>query len=270
MSSLTQKLSNTKTAQWYAAQLGPGRPGRRRTYVHALHTAVNESPTATLSRDAIVAAVGGRTSSTLYSLVGQSSRASLLNQHGDDLRRTQRYGEVVDGLVIETKVWSHWRFREGWLDELVRLDSEDSKLAAETLIRVLVTWATRNPHLAVMLECAPPLSAVEDLLVICGGNARLAEQVAAVLTQVVTLALDPAEPSSSAVLDMVRDKLNELLAGPRPPVELALELADRVTEALADLEYHLPALSPEQRRNMHDEVRPQLITLLRSLEEHDA
>lgn len=109
MSSLIHKLTNTKTATWYDEH--GRRSGRRREYTQYFNATVNatgnESPSAPIDRNAIVNAMDRQSASTIYKLFGPRANVSLLNQHDEPVRDTQKYREVVDGLVIESKVSSH-------------------------------------------------------------------------------------------------------------------------------------------------------------------
>ncbi|MGI5243270.1 hypothetical protein [Dactylosporangium sp. CA-139066] len=272
MESVAFNLNSTTTARWYAAQLDVGK-GRRRQYLRVLDHSLRRSPELP-DRNRISTLAGVRTPSTLYSNFGPSAQTALINQHSEEMRFGTP-GDVVQSLVIETKVYNHWRYREAWLAELSSTRPDDRGFASETLVRVLVTWAVANPDLAKLLHHSPPLSVIEDLLKICGTGEdvlALAGRVNRLLTRVVRTALRSDQPSSNAVLDLVRDELTALVNNESRdlPGSLPRELTDSVGAALIDLEYNLPRLPEKDRKMVADELRPLIAHVLDLLGEADA
>jgi hypothetical protein len=95
---------------------------------------------------------------------------------------------VPEMLVAETKVWSYWPHRVGWMHELFRADELTRPAVAECLIRVLLDWAVREQGLAAALDHAPPACAVEDLVVIREGQLG-ADEAGSVLREALRLRL---------------------------------------------------------------------------------
>jgi hypothetical protein len=260
---LTYQLLHTTTARWYAECLSSGKAGQRSKYVQTLAEALRSAAGKPIERAALVAAAGGRSGSTLYSLFGRKAADALLNRHEQHLRATQPIRDVVDGLVVEAKVWSHWPHREAWLAQLLRTGSVDRRVAADTLVQVLAAWAVRNPELAAALERQPPLSTVEDLLLICA-NPIPAGQARDVLAEVIRLACEVEHPSPPAVLGAVQRDLSTLVAGAEATTQdWAGSLIAGIADLLADLAYHLPRLSEAERLRLTTEAGPQLATALR-------
>jgi hypothetical protein len=258
---LTHQLLHTTTARWYAECLSPGRAGQRGKYVQTIAQALRSAAGKPVDRTALVAAVGGRSGSTLYALFGRKAADALLNRHEPQLRATQPIRDVVDGLVVEAKVWSHWPHREAWLAQLLKHGSADRRVAADTLVQVLAAWAVRNPELAAALERQPPLSAVEDLLLICP-NPIPAGHARDVLAEVIRLACDGSRPP--AVLRVVQRDLAALVAGSAATAhDRAGSLIAGIAELLADLAYHVPTLTEDERLRLADAAGPQLTTALR-------
>ncbi|MFI5889757.1 hypothetical protein ACIA5D_06510 [Actinoplanes sp. NPDC051513] len=115
-------------------------------------------------------------------------------------------------LIDETKVWSYWPHRVGWMHELYRAGEVTRAAVAECLVRVLLDWAVREPRLASALEQSAPVCAIEDLLVIREGRlgAEAADQV---LRRAIRLRLTPGS-STDGVLHQLRP---ELRPAPVPP-----------------------------------------------------
>jgi hypothetical protein len=74
---------------------------------------------------------------------------------------------AVDQLIDEAKVWTYWPYRESLS---LRYRTEPGLDGAELLASTVGSWARRNRGLAGALQCAPPVCAVEDLLVLCPGR----------------------------------------------------------------------------------------------------
>lgn len=125
----------------------------------------------------IVEAAGAEGSrSTFYEVAGAHARHPLI----DDLIRDGRLdsiqlalcfrrGDAVTQLVDETKVWSFWPYRERLLAQFAAVPTPAEGMEA-ALAQALTAWAVRHPALAAALDHAPPACAVEDLMIIKGGQ----------------------------------------------------------------------------------------------------
>lgn len=161
-----------------------------------------------LSWTDVVAAVQPRGSrTTFFSVAGPHAKRPLLGAYKAALARDLVGCLSTDGaaqmLVDETKVWSYWPHRVGWTDELFQVGGE--AVAAERLVRVLLDWAEREPRLASALGHAPPVCAVEDLVVLRRGSVAAAS-VAALLREAIRLRLAEGR-SIEAVLQQLRPEL---------------------------------------------------------------
>jgi len=191
---LTGDLDDTVIARWYRAARFRPDPGRResggvlqrtnwqtRTRYYETLVGLLDVPGDSvngLARETLTAAAGQRRPSTLYYLVSPKSAGSLagalLTAPGPRLYERRRGEGAIDLLISETKVWSYWPHREGWLAALDDLAITDRWLAAASLVRVLADWAMQTPSLATAAAFAPPVAAVEDLLLLAdGGRAHL-------------------------------------------------------------------------------------------------
>lgn len=295
---LTAELEDTAVARWYRAarfrpnpgRLDPGRqdPGRReagsaqqrlnwQTRTRYYQTLVefldaSDGVVDDLERDALAAAAGQRRPSTLYYLVSPRSPGSLagtLRTPAASRLYERRHGErVLDLLVTETKVWSYWPHREGWLEALGDLGVVDRWLAAASLVRVVADWAAATRPVASAAGFAPPLAAIEDLLTVADtgrsptdrgdADARLPE-VTALLATVARCALDGTGAGPGFVLGVVHHRLAALVARPPAPAE---RITSEVADALTQLEHLLPGLPGDERRRMSDELSPRLRAVL--------
>ncbi|OHV31033.1 MULTISPECIES: hypothetical protein [Pseudofrankia] len=290
---LTAELEDTAVARWYrAARFRPDTARRetggtlqrlnwhtRTRYYETLVQFLDASDGSIngLARDALAAAAGQRRPSTLYYLVSPKSPGSLagtLRTASSSRLYERRHGErVLDLLVTETKVWSYWPHREGWLEALDDLAVVDRWLAAASLVRVVADWAVGSPPLAGAAGFTPPLAAVEDLLTLAdpgpgraradgaGGDARLAE-VTGLLTTVARTALGASGVGPAFVLGAVHRRLATLVT--RPPAQ-SEKITTDIVDLLTQLEHLLPGLSTEERRRMADELSPRLRAVLDQL-----
>lgn len=187
---LTTELDGTAVAGWYRAARFRPDPTRRepgglvqrlnwQTRTRYYETLVDQlgltgGTTDGLARDALAAAAGQRRPSTLYYLVSPKSPGSLagalLAATPRRLYEKRRGERVLDLLVTETKVWSYWPHRAGWLAGLDDLTVTDRWLAAASLVRVVADWAMCSRSLATAAGFAPPVAAVEDLLRLADGS----------------------------------------------------------------------------------------------------
>jgi hypothetical protein len=112
---------------------------------------------------------GSRT--TFYDIAGAHAKHSLI---GDllahetvdlmHLALIYRRATAVEQLIDEAKVWSFWPYRERMARRCHSKTGCDRQEPAEVLTASLQRWARRNRALAAATEYAPPVCAVEDLL----------------------------------------------------------------------------------------------------------
>ncbi len=200
---------------------------------------------------------GAQSASTLYTLTGPRAQSSLLAQVSADLIAAGPRCDAVARLAVEVKVWSHWPYRAGWLTELGNAEPHSRQFAAATLIRVLALWAHSSQRLAASYACDPPLSVVEDLVVIAAGNAS-GPQARELLAQVIELARGPVGAAPDEVLEAVSADLAAIGLVGRPVFG---EVTDRLAESLAALRHLWPRLALEQRSQLHEEFGPEFANL---------
>jgi hypothetical protein len=293
---LAGELEESVVARWYrAARFRPdmaARPGNaaaqrlnwatRTRYYETLIELISATDGATdgLARDALAAAAGQRRPSTLYYLVSPRSPGSLAGALTSAAPRRlyekQRGERVLDLLVLETKVWSYWPHREGWVGALDDLAVTEPWLAAAGLVRVLADWAVSARDLATSSRFAPPAAAVEDLLLLVDtatpatsatrgadhADDGLHAEVTDLLTAVVRTALASPGTGAGFVLGTVHRRLANLVAAPSAaPDQLTTDLTDLLTE----LEHVLPTLGDVTRARMADELGPRLRSALGAL-----
>jgi hypothetical protein len=158
---------------------------------------------------------------------------------------------VPQMLVDETKVWSYWPHRVGWMHELFRADELTRPAVAECLVRVLLDWAVREQGLAAALEHAPPACAIEDLVVIREGQVTAAE-AEQVLREAIRLRLTsgcstegilhrqrrhfrPAPPPSAGNRSLAQ-AIDQLTRNSRAPYEQRRQAVAMMREAIGLLE----------------------------------
>lgn len=287
MTCLHEDLHGAVIARWYATVHGAAGAERdagqgtvrrapwatREKYYRALLSCLADEPGVDSARrlegshelrTALTAAAGVRSSSVLYSLAGSKVPTSMLAQVPGALAEISGPGRDIGyRLAAETKVWSHWPYRAGWLAELRVAGSQNRPLAAATLIRVLAAWAHDNRPLAAFNLCEPPLSAAEDLLIISAGKAR-APDVMAVLREVIRLGCGPWGAAPGEVLEAVTDRLMAIAPGGG---DVADELAGQLAELLSELRLLLPQLTSQQLGRLRDEFAFELADMAETLGE---
>lgn len=215
-SSLVTRLQQTVATGWRdKPRIRNSHWETKQNYYRAVIQYVEDHGASGLHWKTVVQRAGG-CDSTFYDVVGTSARHSLLRAYaGTDLTSCYERSEVVERLIDEAKVWAYWPVRTGWLTELKQVDGVGPAAAAECLIRVLAVWADRNPKLAEALDHAPPICAVEDLLVIDGAS-RTSTDAVELLRRVVRLALSPLGVFSDGVINAVRHELRGDVATTTP------------------------------------------------------
>jgi hypothetical protein len=213
---------------------------------------------------------------------------------------------VLDLLVTETKVWSYWPHREGWLSALDDLTVIDRWLAAASLIRVVADWAMCSRSLATAASFAPPVAAVEDLLRLADGgrpggatadrpgDGKPANPAApgangAGTREASSAARRPAPPVdpglaavTALLTTVVRTAVEAsgigpafVLAAVHPSLTSLVSVAgpgtEKITAEVADvmtqLAHQLPRLAADERARIADELTPRLRAVLTLLAE---
>jgi hypothetical protein len=168
-------LEDTVAARWRRRLVG-ARPDQKRhwrtkvTYYDAVFTLLESGSGDALSWRTIVDAVRPRGHrSTFYEVAGPNAKHPLvgayLEESGDagieamQIALIYRRGMAVQQLIDETKVWSYWPHREGMPC------ADDASLGA-----AVAAWTRRCPKVAAALGYAPPMCAVEDLLLVRRGQ----------------------------------------------------------------------------------------------------
>jgi hypothetical protein len=167
------QLRDSTAARW-RAELGGTHWTTKVSYYRAVEALLTGGVDARdLTWSDIVAAVrphGSRT--TFFGVAGPHAKKPLSAAYRDGLAACLERAGVPEMLVDETKVWSYWPYREGWAEELFRAGEAT---AVECLVRVVLDWAVHERPVAAALDHAPPICAVEDLVVLRGGATAAAE-----------------------------------------------------------------------------------------------
>jgi hypothetical protein len=172
-------LHNSVTARWVGALSG-NRPDEKRhwrtktSYYRALAGLLADGEAAPPWYRIVHAVEPKGSRSTFYEVAGSRARNPLIGALVADGSAAaiqvalcyERSG-AVDRLIDETKVWDYWPHREGLL---VRHRGLDEPTTARALVSSVAEWAHRRPVLAAALDHAPPVCAVEDLLLLHKGR----------------------------------------------------------------------------------------------------
>jgi hypothetical protein len=175
-------LFNTVVGEWHR-RLSTTRTAKRshwRTktiYFRSVAWLLTMYPGIRLTWRRIVEAAGPQGSrSTFYEVAGAHARHPLIEDLIQDgrldsiqLALCYRRPDAVTQLVDETKVWSFWPYRERLLATFAAAPMAPQAMEA-ALYEALTAWAERHAGLAAALDHAPPACAVEDLMVIKGGQ----------------------------------------------------------------------------------------------------
>lgn len=236
MSSLITDLRETTAARWRHGLIRETRErphwSTKEAYYRAVIACLEDG--AQISWESIIERVRPRGApSTYYTVTGGRATHALIRAYTDDAltdiasayRRTHSHDQLVD----ETKVWSYWPSREGWLTQLAETTNSSRPIAVECLVRVLADWAVNNQVLAAALDGTPPMCAVEDLRVIQGARGTTLD-AARLLESVVKLALSPLGGISDGVLNAVREDLGgEISSIAADPETLLAQLAETIS-----------------------------------------
>jgi hypothetical protein len=181
-------LHDTTVAQWHR-RLSTNPSVKRnhwRTKTHYFGTVASllvTTPAEQLTWTTIVEAAapyGSR--STFYEVAGSNARHPLIKEligggtTAHDLAAYYQRTNAVAQLIDEAKVWSYWPHRERMLAAGAAASMTPRSLEAG-MTESLRTWARANPQLAAALSHAPPVCAVEDLLVIRDGQLNAGQAV---------------------------------------------------------------------------------------------
>ncbi|WP_173073139.1 hypothetical protein [Phytohabitans rumicis] len=174
-------LDGTVTARWRRRLAGTNpeekRHWRTKTAYYAAVSRLLAAGTPQLGWSEVALAVEPRGSrSTFYEVTGAHAKHPLINDLivDDNLDALQlalyyRRSCAIDQLIDETKVWTYWPHRE-CLSLRCRIEDLDASASVDLLLSTVAEWARRNAGVASALDYAPPLCAVEDLLVIRPGQ----------------------------------------------------------------------------------------------------
>jgi hypothetical protein len=235
MTLLTSELDKTVAACWRGQLkgrqdeddvLGKTHWRTKVSYYRAMEKFLLDDHAAPLTWQEVVDRVepkGSRT--TFYLVAGTNAAHPLLRDYGSDLGGAGEQiaalytrGSAVQKLLDEMKVWSYWAHRTGWLTQLRLTPDVSRRQAAECMVRVLTDWAVTHPETARALDHAPPMAAVEDLLVVWNRTAGAAP-TAELLRDVLVCALGPLGTTSDGVLRAVRSRLDPLAQRGNPDLD---------------------------------------------------
>jgi hypothetical protein len=274
MTYFVERLGSTVTARWYVAVTGTQLRTRNRlrtrvscydalekTVKHLLGTRGGPALARAHIRHSDLAGVA---KSTLqYKFRRQNNDALLAALAAEDrpLWETQPYHDGVENCAAELKVWTYWPYRDGWWTVLAEQDEPDRRLAVESLILVLAEWAEHNPAVATHLDYAPPVAAVEDLMVV--SRARISPRDATTLLgKVVTRTLEGRGHPPESVLNHVHDEL--MFRTVDADDGLAHAMAE-TTNGLSALARIIPTVPPPERARLADELGPAFADIMELL-----
>lgn len=259
-------LDHTIAASWRRRLAGPdGTRVHWRTKIHYYEAAaklLRARPAHPLGwRDVVDAVAPKGSRSTFYEVTGPGSKHALMDEFQaagatDSLQivLSFRRENAVDQLIDETKVWSYWPFREGWVSTCRSAPDIDVSRATDGLVAVLAHWARSEPELAAALDHGPPACAVEDLVTLHSGQLA-AIRASATLRDALRSAAGPA----GELLDVEDEPEIELRPPIQPPIERsaeALVAADELIVGLAETIYALhretPRLAPVDARAVRE------------------
>jgi hypothetical protein len=281
MALLTSELADTIAARWRRALKGlteeddgPEKTHWRTkvTYYRAMEDYLLDDQSPRLNWLEIVDRAtpkGSRT--TFYQVTGRSAAHPLLGEYkadrggcGEQIATLYDRPSAVQKLLDETKVWSYWAYRTGWLAQLALASDFTRRQAAECLVRVLTDWAARHPETANALDQSPPMAAVEDLVVVWGLKAGAASS-ADLLHDVIVYALGPLGTTTDGVLHAVHGRLDPVTAsGPIAAEDVLGTLAEAAFGGIREISA-LPESSRARTRDAAVTVMEDAIAELREL-----
>ncbi|BEL06356.1 hypothetical protein Q0Z83_045470 [Actinoplanes sichuanensis] len=242
MSSVLEELRETVAVVWrrnlFGSEPYPSRHWTTRdSYYQAVDGLLADAPGSALSWQEIVDAAGG-SRTTFFDLANPRTRRALREAYADavgparDLVDQLNRDTKTELLVDETKVWSFFPHRSGWMHQLDNMNDLNRTMIAESLVRVLLDWAGRQPHLAAAHDYAPPICAIEDLLIVRRGELLTVDAVA-LLRDGIRQRITPPGCSIEGVLHTLRSLYRPKLRTVPPQQELATAI-DRVIRYVTD------------------------------------
>lgn len=253
-------LDNTVTARWRRRVKGSTPDGKSHwrtkvAYYRAVTDLLELDPPPALSWQAIVNQVRPKGSrSTFYEVTGPHAKHPLIGdlRNAEDVNTIQlalcyRPANAVDQLIAETKVWSYWLYRLGWIDEHHVDPTQDAVASAESLVAVVAEWARQHPALAAAIDYAPPVCAVEDLVLVGRGQLS-AVRAYSVLAHAISAAVSTPVDLTNGVLESVRADL--ALPGQRSPTPdgVLVGLAEQIYAVRQESQRFPPADAGAVRR----------------------
>jgi hypothetical protein len=230
MASVTDEMKNTIAASWRQSLEGTqsrddatGRPHwqTKISYYRATAEVLREAPDELTWGEVVRRAKGSR--SNFYQVTGSRAAHSLLREYqtapgGDSTAIASFYDRLpaVQQLVDETKVWSYWGYRTGWIEQLERTRDVTRKVAAESLVRVIAEWASCQPETAGALECSPPMAAVEDMARLWGKSSA-ASDAYELVKNVIQASLGPLGTTANGVVKLIAEQMDQRLSPHGPP-----------------------------------------------------
>jgi hypothetical protein len=191
-------LDDTVTVRWRRELAGSRHTGKshwltKTAYYTALDDIMSNNHPKPLNWRVVVDTVRPRgNSSTFYGVTGPRARHPLLRAFAASECPQSLYIAVhyhrldpIDQLIDETKVWTYWPHRDAWLTRCRRRGVASREVAHAGMTAALTDWARSRPALAAALEFAPPICAVEDLMLLSNGQLS-ARAAVSQLTDVVT------------------------------------------------------------------------------------
>jgi hypothetical protein len=194
-------------------------------------------------RDIVNAVRPKGSSSTFYEVTGRRAKHALIGAFRDArttdalaLALCYQRSSPVAQLIDETKVWSFWPYRLGWIEQCRSTPGICVATATDALRAVVGEWSRREPDVAAALDHAPPACVVEDVVAMNRGRLP-ALRVHAGLRQTVADAIRAGSDS-----DADNDTEPPPLGAPPPAVPPPADLL------LVDLAERIYALGRERRR----------------------
>jgi hypothetical protein len=259
-------LDDTISARWRRRLAGPdGTRVHWRTKTHYYEAAaklLRDRPAHPLGWREVVEAVDPKGSrSTFYEVTGPGSKHALMDEfqtagQTDSLQivLSFRRENAVEQLIDETKVWSYWPFREGWVTTCQGAPDMTVGRATDAMVAVLGHWAQSEPELAAALDHGPPACAVEDLIRLHHRQLP-AIRASAALRDALRSVAGPA----GDLLDVDGEPEVELQPPIQPPIVPSVEAlaaADELIVGLAETIYALhretPRLAPVDARTVRE------------------
>jgi hypothetical protein len=227
MASVTDEMKNTIAASWRqsleGAQSRDDAAGRlhwqtKISYYQATAQVLRDAPDELTWGEVVRRAKGSR--SGFYQVIGSRAAHPLLRKYqtatgGRSAAIADLYDHLpaVQQLVDETKVWSYWGYRTGWIKQLDRTRDVTRKAAAESLVQVIAGWAACQPETAGALECSPPMAGVEDMVRLWG-QPGAASDAYDLVKKVIQASLGPLGTTTNGVVKSIAEQMNLRLSPP--------------------------------------------------------